>query len=144
MSVTRRRFWAILGRGGASMPTRKARIEHAEVVRRFGARLRELRSSRGFTQEQLAEKAQVTPSYVGRLERGGAAPGIDLVERLAKALGVKVAELLPEEDDPQTLEVMRAQAKVLFDQLVKRGDREALALLNPLMAKIVEGLSAGD
>src|SRR3954464_656339 len=119
-------------------------IEHAAVVRRFGERLRELRTQTGFTQEQLAEKAQVTASYVGRLERGGAAPGIDLVERLAKALGWKVADLLPEGENPQTVEVMKEQAKALFDQLMKRGDRETLALLNPLMARLVEDLPAGD
>src|SRR3954453_14797878 len=97
-------------------------IEHAQIVKRFGERLRELRNQGGFTQEQLAEKAQGTPSYVGRLERGGAAPGIDLVERLAKALGVKVADLLPEEENPKTVAVMKEQARALFDQLIKRGD----------------------
>src|SRR3954453_19742310 len=92
-------------------------IEHAPIVRRFGERLRELRTQTGFTQEQLAEKALVTASYVGRLERGGAAPGIDLVERLAKALGVKVADLLPEEENSQTIDVLREQARALFGQL---------------------------
>src|SRR3954466_13064735 len=101
-------------------------IEHAAIVRRFGERLRELRTQGGFTQEQLAEKAQVTASYVGRLERGGAAPGIDLVERLAKALGVKVADLLPQEENPKTVEGMRKQAKAPFDQLMRKGDRETL------------------
>jgi hypothetical protein len=67
-----------------------------------------------------------------------------LVERLAKALGVKVAELLPQEDNPKTVEVLREQARVLFEQLVKRGDRETLALLNPLMAKLVEGCREGS
>src|SRR3954468_22582684 len=109
---------------------KRVSIEHAAIVRRFGERLRELRTQTGFTQEQLAEKAQVTASYVGRLERGGAAPGIDLVERLAGALGVKAADLLPEEGDHKTVEVMKEQAKALFEQLMKRGDRETLALLN--------------
>src|SRR4051812_12532828 len=112
----------MLGAGGVRM-VRKPKpvsIEHAAIVRRFGERLRELRTQAGFTQEQLAENAQVTASYVGRLERGGAAPGIDLVERLAKALGVKVSELLPEQENPQTVEVMRHQARALFDQLMKR------------------------
>src|SRR5438105_3051818 len=107
-------------------------IEHAAIVKRFGERLRELRNQSGFTQEQLAEKAQITTSYVGRLERGGSAPGIDLVERLATALGVKVADLLPAEGEHKTVEVMKEQAKVLFEQIMRKGDREALALLNPL------------
>ncbi|MCB9921814.1 MAG: helix-turn-helix transcriptional regulator [Planctomycetaceae bacterium] len=44
--------------------------------------MRELRRSRGMTQAELARLAQITTSYVGRLESGGAAPEIDLVDRL--------------------------------------------------------------
>ena len=47
-----------------------------EIVRLFAARLREVRHSRGMTQADLARRAHVTTSYVGRLESGGAAPGI--------------------------------------------------------------------
>jgi hypothetical protein len=39
--------------------------------------------------------------------------------------------------------VLKEQAKVLFEQLMKKGDRETLALLNPLMAKLVGGLPGG-
>src|SRR4051794_28210939 len=102
------------------MGKRKARIEHAPVVLRFGARLRELRASRGMTQEQLADRAQVTPSYVGRLESGGAAPGIDLADRLAAALGTTLAELLPAGEPPDTLEILREQAKGLCKTIVER------------------------
>ena len=66
---------------------KRRRIRHAEIVELFAARLREVRHSRGMTQAELARQAHVTVSYIGRLESAGAAPGIDLVERLAKALG---------------------------------------------------------
>lgn len=49
---------------------RKKRVEQAEVVRLFAARLREVRRSRGMTQAELARKANVTASYVWRLEAG--------------------------------------------------------------------------
>src|SRR5205823_8138284 len=64
--------------GGGRMAKRKPRIQHAEVVGLFAARLREVRRSRGLTQAELAQRATVTASYVWRLESGGAAPGIDL------------------------------------------------------------------
>jgi transcriptional regulator with XRE-family HTH domain len=122
------------------MARRKGKkIEHDEIVRLFGARLREMRRSRGMTQAQLAEKAQVTVSYVGRLEAGGAAPGIDLVGRLATALGTTVAELLPTSAPPDTLAVLRSQAKRLFEELLAVADRETLLMLNPLLARLVEG-----
>jgi transcriptional regulator with XRE-family HTH domain len=77
------------------MGKRKTRIVHADIVRLFAARLRELRLSRGMTQQQLARQAQVSNTYIGRLEGEEAAPGIDLVARLAAALGCTVHDLLP-------------------------------------------------
>ncbi len=118
--------------------TVKKEIEHARIVLRFGARLRELRNSRGMTQAELAHKANVTASYVWRLESGGAAPGIDLVDRLAVALGTTAADLLPVEEPPDNLPVLREQARKLFETLISEGDRETLLLLNPLMARLLE------
>jgi transcriptional regulator with XRE-family HTH domain len=122
------------------MAKKKARkeIEHAGIVLRFGARLRELRNSRGMTQAELATKAHVTASYVWRLESGGAAPGIDLVDRLAVALGTTAAELLPASEPPDNLPVLREQARKLFETLFIEGDRETFLLLNPLMARLLE------
>ena len=76
---------------------RKTKIEHEEVVERFAKRLRELRVGHGMTQAELAERAGVTATYVSKLESAGAAPGIDLVAKLATAIGVGIAELLPDE-----------------------------------------------
>lgn len=118
---------------------KKARISHAEVVRLFGARLREVRLSRGMTQAQLAQKAEVSVAYVGRLEAGAAAPGIDLAARLAKALGAALPELLPAGDPPDTVAVLRDQASFLFEALLKTADRETLLLLNPLLRLLQPG-----
>lgn len=113
-------------------------IEHADIVLRFGARLRELRNSRGMTQAELAFKAHVTASYVWRLESGGAAPGIDLLDRLATALGTTAADLLPVVEPPDSLPVLREQARRLFETLMIEGDRETLLLLNPLLNRLLE------
>lgn len=120
------------------MPTRKHRIRHAEIVRLFAARLRELRRSRGMTQLQLAREANVTVSYMWRLETGGAAPGIDLVDRLARALGTTITELLPTGPSPDTLAILRDQAKKLFESVLQSADRETFLMLNPLLARFSE------
>ena len=101
------------------MAKRKRRIEHAEVVRLFASRLRELRSSRGMTQAELARQAHVTTSYIGRLEAGGAAPGIDLLDRLAKALGTTGQDLLPVTAPADTMAVLRQQGST-FSRLFSR------------------------
>jgi transcriptional regulator with XRE-family HTH domain len=123
------------------MSNRKKRVEHAEIVKLFAAKLRELRYSRGMTQTELARHAHVTTSYLGRLEAGGAAPGIDLVNRLALALGTKMAELLPTSASPDTQPVLKDQARRLFDSLVEAADRETLQKLNPLLARLNESMN---
>lgn len=120
------------------MSKRKTRIEHAEIVRLFAARLRELRHSRGLTQAELARHAHVTTSYIGRLEAGGAAPGIDLVDRLATALGTSVNDLLPTSVSPDTQALLKDQARRLFEALVGAADRETLLMLCPLLARLNE------
>lgn len=131
---------AIFHAGGA-MAKRKSRIDHAEIVGLFAARLREVRRSRGMTQADLARLAHVTVSYVGRLEGGGAAPGIDLVDRLAGALGTSVADLLPPSAAPETLALLQGRARVLFEALLGAADRETLLMLNPLLARLLESPS---
>jgi transcriptional regulator with XRE-family HTH domain len=65
----------------------------------FPARLRELRSQAGLTQEQLAEKAGVKRDAVARWERGAREPSWSNVIALADALGVST-ELFRQEPGP--------------------------------------------
>lgn len=60
----------------------------------FGLRLRELRSARGLSQEELAESARLDRTYVSSCERGQRNVGLLNIHRLADALGVSAAELL--------------------------------------------------
>ncbi|SAL66495.1 DNA-binding protein [Caballeronia terrestris] len=64
------------------------------LVRHFGATVRELRESQGWTQEQLAEHAGLNRSYVGEIERGTCIASIVTLDKLAKALDVTMARLL--------------------------------------------------
>lgn len=113
---------------------------HDEIVRRFAARLREVRAARGMTQAELATAAKVTETYIGRLEAGKAAPGIDMVARLAKGLGTTVADLLPQDDPPDPADVLRRQARTLANDLIGNADRETLQLLVPLLARLGAGV----
>jgi transcriptional regulator with XRE-family HTH domain len=46
------------------------------------------------SQEKLAEKADLHHNYIGELERGEKAASIDSLLKIAKALGVKVRDLV--------------------------------------------------
>jgi transcriptional regulator with XRE-family HTH domain len=65
------------------------------VLEVFAARLREARHRRGFTQIALAAAAGLHPIYLARLEREHQNPTLDVVVRLAHALDVPVADLVP-------------------------------------------------
>ena len=60
----------------------------------MAARLKALRERLGLTQEQLSEKSGVGRSHLARLETGKQDPTLSTLEKLAKALGVKVGRLL--------------------------------------------------
>lgn len=117
---------------------KKRRVRQADIVGRFATRLRDARVSRGMTQAQLAEQAHVTVSYIWKLESGGAAPGIDLLDRLAAALGTTASEMLAT-TPPDPVEVLRGQAKRLFDAVLAAADRDDLVALNPILARFHRG-----
>lgn len=115
----------------------RKRIRHADVVRGFAVRLRQLRLTRGLSQSELATRAQLHWTYVGRLERGEATPGLDLVARLAEALGASLGELLPEQaGDP--IPFLQKQARAKFELVLGRGNASALGLLNAFLMMMEE------
>jgi len=65
-----------------------------EILRLFGERLRELRTERGLTQEQLAEAAGVDRNYIGQIERGERNVALVNIVRIAGALSIKPGDLL--------------------------------------------------
>jgi len=60
-----------------------------------------LRNAAGLTQEQLAEKVDIAPHYLSRLENARQVPSLDTIADLAEALGTTPSLLLaePREDD---------------------------------------------
>ena len=63
-------------------------------IRRVAMRLKRLRDEQGLSQRALAEKAGISREYLARLETARQDPTLSTLEKLAKALGVKVAALL--------------------------------------------------
>ena len=60
----------------------------------FGQRLREQRTEQDLTIEQLAEKAGLSPNYVGAIERGEKEPSLSTVVSLLNALNLPADSLL--------------------------------------------------
>lgn len=56
--------------------------------------LRRQRHARGLSQEELAHRAEIDRTYISALERCVYAASIDVVDRLARELGVEASDLL--------------------------------------------------
>ena len=64
------------------------------ATQRVAARVAEIRARRGLTQESLAAKARINRVTLARLERAQHPPNLDTLERIARALGVAVVDLV--------------------------------------------------
>lgn len=71
----------------------------SDARRVFAKRLRQLRQVRSLSQEALADLAGLHRTYVGSIERCERNVSIDNMERLARALGVDIVELLRDEPE---------------------------------------------
>jgi len=71
------------------------------VKRRFGLAIRQLRHELGVSQEVLAKKAQIAGTYLTGVETGDRNPTLQNISRLAKALGVPIADLFSINRDTQ-------------------------------------------
>lgn len=66
-----------------------------ELFVRFGQKLRRIRERKGISQEKLAELAGLHRTYVSSVERGERNISLQNIARLAKALEVTMARLMP-------------------------------------------------
>jgi transcriptional regulator with XRE-family HTH domain len=64
------------------------------LAKRLAMKLKQIRTRQGFNQTDLAKKVRVTQAYIAMLENGRENPTLNVLERLAKALKVTVAELV--------------------------------------------------
>ena len=63
----------------------------------LGMKLREARNKAGFTQEQLAEKADIGVMYLGEIERGVKMPSMKIFIKLIEALDISADYILRNE-----------------------------------------------
>jgi transcriptional regulator with XRE-family HTH domain len=62
--------------------------------RLLGEAVRAKRKEAGFSQEKLAEQADLSTVFISRIERGVESPTMDNLVKIAKALNVRVADLV--------------------------------------------------
>lgn len=65
-----------------------------EIRRRVGQQIKVLREAKGWSQEELADKASLHRTYVSGVERGIRNPTLTVLERFAKAFSVSFGKLI--------------------------------------------------
>lgn len=65
-----------------------------EPIKKFGLVIKELRKSRGLSQEALSDEANLDRTFLSQLETGRKQPSLLTIFQLAVALGVDASELL--------------------------------------------------
>jgi len=66
---------------------------NSKILVYFGDRVRELRKSKGLSQEALAEKANVHRTYIGMIERAEKNITLKNIEKISNALKVKIRDI---------------------------------------------------
>jgi transcriptional regulator with XRE-family HTH domain len=69
--------------------------DDSKIKQAFGARLREVRKQKGFSQEGLALACGLDRTYIGGVERGERNISLVNIQKIADAIGVLPSELMP-------------------------------------------------
>ena len=80
------------------------------VIQAVGQRVKELRSQRDYTLEEVAERSGCTPGFLSQIERNKAVPSISMLYAIAEALDTEVSDFFPDTIRPA--------------RIVRRDDRE--------------------
>ena len=66
---------------------------HSPILRAFAQKMKRLRLKKGWSQEELAKRADLHRTYIGSIERNERNVSLLNIERIAKALKVSIKEL---------------------------------------------------
>ncbi len=118
-------------------------IISAETNRSFGQILHYARKSRGMTIKQLENRSGVSASFISRIENDTGNPSVEIVRKLAEALGVPLSDFFYDQKGGKILYPLRlSQARLLQDQDV--GElMELLVHLSSEQRKAVVQIAAG-
>jgi transcriptional regulator with XRE-family HTH domain len=83
-------------------------VEAMDNKKLLGSRIKELRKSRGLTQERLAEELGIDPKHMSRLEVGRGYPSFETLENISKVLKIEMKEIFEffhQEANPKELKM---------------------------------------
>jgi transcriptional regulator with XRE-family HTH domain len=100
----------------------------------IGAKIKELRTNKGLTQEELSEKVGVNPKYLSSIERGKGNPTLNTLIKLSESLEVDIGDIFifrfVEAEDPD-------RRRDLINSFLDEANSEQLKLILKVLSVIV-------
>lgn len=84
-----------------------------------GLKIKEIRKSKGWTQEQLAETASIHYSYIGGIERGERNISLETLQKIIDALEVSAVELFPANTTILKNEVLKEHIEMISERPIQ-------------------------
>ena len=122
----------------------KTRTYSDAFGQRFGRLVKRLRSARGLTQEQLAERSKLAADTIRRLERGTFSPSLETLHKLSVGLDSNLTTLFSSfegGDDAAAREALAIARN--FTGLEIALALRVLALLSAMVSRVAEGTDDG-
>lgn len=99
----------------------------------LGRRIKELRKTRGLSQDELSEKVDIDPKHLSRIEVGRGFPSLDTLEKIANALNVEMKDFFEFDHEAKSAkELMKT-----LEGLAKETDDASLRLLVKVARAVV-------
>jgi len=89
---------------------KERRVTATEVRQRIGPAIRRLRQQQGLSLSDLAQRTDISVSYLSRLEKGRSVPSFTLLSRLGQELGVDIGFFVETEREAQSVDEMLEQS----------------------------------
>lgn len=106
------------------------------LVKTIGERVRYFRLYRGFTQEELAEKANVHYTYIGGIERGERNISLETLNKITEALEISPTDLF--EQNYLKKETDRTVLLKLHQELLSTRSTEEIIIVHQLTQNILQ------
>ena len=106
------------------------------LITRFAARLNNLRAERNMSQNELASRARLDPSFISALERARKTPSLTTLEQLAHGLGIELSMLV--EFPEQRRKADRSQEEIeLLVSLLRGRDPQTIRRIRKAVAQLL-------
>lgn len=106
--------------------------ERKPMLKTFGKNIQRLRKSKGLTQEELGERANVNYKFISEIERGLKNPSCMVIYKICRALGISPAEILMHNDCSDIDGNPIKKVKRLFSGREKKEVQKAIRILEVL------------